>query len=124
MASVAMNDKNGITLIKQVLRSRIETLDLQRNKLGFKTGAFIVNELSTLTNGKKISLRSCDLSYNPMSAGLCASICKALAVLHGEVYEGPTTFSSLGSTQKRRRASPSPHPDAAATPVLEEEDEE
>ena len=48
LASVAMNDKNGVLLMRQVLNSRIEHVALQRNKLGFKTGSFILSELTRL----------------------------------------------------------------------------
>ena len=71
-----MNDKNGVLLMRQVLNSRIEHIALQRNKLGFKTGSFILGELTRL---KRTSLCACDLGYNPMSAALKRSIYKLIS---------------------------------------------
>ena len=118
-----MHRRNGITLIEQVLRSKIETLDLQRNKLGFKTGAFILNELGKMNDSKKIALRNCDLQYNPMSLALRQSVGKAFATAHGDTFDATLAVSSLESTQKRR-PSPAPHHEEATTPVPEEEEEQ
>lgn len=73
-----MGDNNAKELLYAIIEGHfcdIETINLQRNNLGFKTGAFIMNLLIQCNETK---LRDIDLRYNTISKLVQNSINKLL----------------------------------------------
>lgn len=75
-----MGDKLAIKLVHTLFKqpSMLETLNLSRNNLGFKTGAIVMNLLVEPQIKETTLLRVIDLNYNTISSLLQNSINKLL----------------------------------------------
>lgn len=68
------------------MRTRLESLNLAQNGLGFKTGQFILNYVTsccTSENRGKLSIKRVVLSFNLMSETLVDRVNQALQTLEG-----------------------------------------
>lgn len=68
------------------MRTRLESLNLAQNGLGFKTGQFILNYVTsccTPENRGKLALKKVCLSFNLMSETLVDRVTQALQTLEG-----------------------------------------
>lgn len=75
-----MGDKYAIKLINTLFRAQnIETINLTRNNLGFKTGAMVMNLLVEQEVKNKTRIKAVDLGYNTISMLLQNSINKLLS---------------------------------------------
>jgi hypothetical protein len=65
-------------LLAFVTTTSLESVNFQRNLLGFKTGAYLMNLLVVPEINSTTRLRVCDLKYNTISLLLMNSIDKLL----------------------------------------------
>jgi len=65
-------------LLAFVTATSLESVNFQRNLLGFKTGAYLMNLLVVPEINSTTRLRVCDLKYNTISLLLMNSIDKLL----------------------------------------------
>ena len=105
LSNCKLTDKLAIKLLHFVLNaSSLESVNLSRNLLGFKTGAFLMNLLVAPEIYGTTHLRICDLRYNTISVLLQNSIDHLLSetvyALSMQNFEATSTFENLTSHQQ------------------------